>query len=182
MVSAFPPDIQTSVCGQLADCLIAVVAQRLKFHEGLGIRVPVCEVLTATTATRNLIRQGQFFKLASALETSHAEGNWTFRRYQEWLDQRERVYVPTGKESLDPNPTVQPEIPVPAHPPELERAEAVLEEASSESASYTPPPEDAPEEDVIVIDEPDEASLSDLLKKMGGSGKGRKKPPSKESS
>src|SRR5258705_8696248 len=53
VVSAFPPEIQFSVAAQLADCLLAVVSQRLHFRSDLNIRVPECEVLIATHAVKN---------------------------------------------------------------------------------------------------------------------------------
>src|SRR5947209_13619444 len=36
VVSAFPAEIQASVAGQLADCLLAVISQRLHFRNDLG--------------------------------------------------------------------------------------------------------------------------------------------------
>ena len=168
MVAAFPAEIQGGVCAQLADCLIAVVAQRLRFDESYGIRVPVCEILVATNAVRNLIRQGQFFKLASALETGHADGSWTFRRYNKWLEGRTDYFIPSGNESLD----VVPKMP-----------EGYEDAATRDATDFSGPEDDrkrkAPEkqpsparpgetvpEDVIVIEEPDEKSLSDIIRKL----------------
>src|SRR5262249_17458989 len=62
VASAFPAEIQASVCAQLADCLIAVISQRLYFRQELNIRVPECEVLIATHAIKNFIRNRDFFK------------------------------------------------------------------------------------------------------------------------
>src|SRR5713101_4692340 len=99
VVAAFLAEIQNSVAAQLADCLIGVIAQRLRFRPELKIRVPECEILVSSTAVRAMIRQGQFYKLASALESGGQEGCWTFGRYREWLDRRSDWYVP-GRESL----------------------------------------------------------------------------------
>ena len=41
-----------------------------------------------------MVRQGQFFKLPTALETGAADGCWTFARYREWLERRTDWYVP----------------------------------------------------------------------------------------
>ena len=68
MVSAFPSEIQTAVAAQLADCLVGVVAQRLRFRSDLNIRVPECEVLIPTNAVKAHIRNRDFFKIISALE------------------------------------------------------------------------------------------------------------------
>src|SRR5690349_23422139 len=74
VVSAFPAEIQGSVASQLADCLVAVIAQRLRFRQDLNIRVPECEILVATHAVKNFIRNREFFKIASSLETGADHG------------------------------------------------------------------------------------------------------------
>ncbi len=100
LVSAFAPEVQQSVCAQLADVLVGVVAQRLRFDEARALLVPECEVLMASSAVRALVRQGQFFKLASAMETAAAEGSITFARYAEWLSKKTDFVQPSA--SLEP--------------------------------------------------------------------------------
>src|SRR6266513_846755 len=68
VVSAFPSEIQSSVSAQLAYSLVAVVSQRLRFRPELNIRVTECEILMATHAVKNFIRNRDFFKIISALE------------------------------------------------------------------------------------------------------------------
>jgi twitching motility protein PilT len=41
-----------------------------------------------------MVRQGQFFKIPTALETGAADGCWTFARYREWLERRTDWHVP----------------------------------------------------------------------------------------
>lgn len=94
MVSAFPAEIQQGVAAQLADALVAVVTQRLQYRRDLDLRVPECEILIASNAVRASVRQQQFFKLNSFLETGKQEGMWTFARYRTWLDQRQRWSIP----------------------------------------------------------------------------------------
>src|SRR5712672_983190 len=86
IVSAFPSEIQASVAAQLADCLVAVVSQRLRFRPELNIRVPECEILMATHAVKNFIRNRDFFKIASAIEAGAEHAMWTFQRYRNWLE------------------------------------------------------------------------------------------------
>ena len=128
VASAFPPEIQSSVCAQLADCLVAVISQRLRFREDLNIRVPECEILMATHAVKNFIRSREFFKIVSALETGAEHDMWTFQRYARWLESREDFYVPgrnaeppdndlPGDGSAAPVPTP------PSHPGEAHRIE-----------------------------------------------------------
>src|SRR5262249_46127493 len=94
VVSAFPAEIQSSVAAQVADCLVAVIAQRLRFRQDLNIRVPECEILMATHAVRNFIRNRDFFKIASPLETGAEHGMWSFQRYPPWLENRTTWYIP----------------------------------------------------------------------------------------
>lgn len=96
LVSAFAPEIQQSICAQLAEVLVAAVAQRLHFHEGQRLLVPECEVLMATTGTKAMIRSGHFFKLASAIETGAADGSFTFSRYNEWLARKADFVQPNA--------------------------------------------------------------------------------------
>jgi twitching motility protein PilT len=94
VVAAFPAEIQSSVSSQLADCLLAVISQRLRFRTDLNIRVPECEILVATHAVKNFIRNREFFKIASALETGAEHGMWSLQRYRSWLDTRKNWHIP----------------------------------------------------------------------------------------
>jgi len=94
VVAAFPSEIQSSVAAQLADCLVAVIAQRLRFRADLNIRVPECEILIPTNPVKAHIRNRDFFKIISALEIGGENGMWTFQRYGTWLEKRTTWYVP----------------------------------------------------------------------------------------
>lgn len=93
VASAFPAEIQSAVCAQLADCLVAVVSQRLRFREDLNIRVPECEILMATNPVKNFIRTREFFKIITSIETGADHGMWTYQRYARWLDARTNFYI-----------------------------------------------------------------------------------------
>src|SRR5712672_598574 len=86
IVFAFPAEIQSAVRAQLADCLVAVVCQRLRFRPDLKMRVPECEILIPTIPIKSFIRNGDFFKIITTLETGAEHGMWTFTRYQTWLE------------------------------------------------------------------------------------------------
>jgi twitching motility protein PilT len=94
VASAFPAEIQGAVCAQLADCLVAVISQRLRFRQDLNIRVPECEILVATHAVKNFIRNRDFFKIVTAIETGADTGMWTFQRYAKWLEGRSNFFIP----------------------------------------------------------------------------------------
>ena len=105
VASAFPAEIQGAVCAQLADCLVAVISQRLRFRPDLNIRVPECEILVATHAVKNFIRNREFFKIISAIETGADHGMWGFQRYCKWLETRTNLFVPgQGAEPPDSEP------------------------------------------------------------------------------
>jgi twitching motility protein PilT len=113
VASAFPAEIQGAVCAQLADCLVAVISQRLRFRQDLNIRVPECEILVATHAVKNFIRNRDFFKIVTAIETGADTGMWTFQRYAKWLESRTNFFIP-GR-SAEP-PDSEPAEAVPAAP------------------------------------------------------------------
>jgi twitching motility protein PilT len=94
VVNAFPAEVQNAIAAQLADCLLGVVAQRLQYRPAVKMQVPECEILIASTAVRAMIRQGAFYKLATALESGGQEGCWTFARYQQWVD---RTFQPRAR-------------------------------------------------------------------------------------
>ena len=118
IVSAFPAEIQSAICAQLADCLVGVVCQRMRFIESPGLRAPECEVLLGTQSVKAIVRQGQFFKLQTALETGGNDGLFTFARYREWMEKRTDWQVPTHETESDEV------IPAEAHLPPPGKAKA----------------------------------------------------------
>jgi twitching motility protein PilT len=88
LVACFPSEAQNGVRVQLADCLAAVVCQRLSHRPEQGFRVPELELLVANPAVRNHVRSGDFHKLNSTLELGAGDGMWSLARYRRWLDQR----------------------------------------------------------------------------------------------
>ena len=93
VVSAFPSEIQNGVAAQLADCLVAVIAQRLRFRPELNISVPECEILIPNNPVKAHIRTRDFFKIISALELGAEYGMWTFQRYCNWLEKRTNWFI-----------------------------------------------------------------------------------------
>lgn len=116
VIAAFPAEARSGVRAQLADCLSAVVCQRLVFNKELGIRVPECEILRMGSAARASVRKEALSQLATVLETTAAEGSWTLDRYRRWLASRERFFVPSRKA---PGPAADGDEPVDAGLPAL---------------------------------------------------------------
>jgi twitching motility protein PilT len=144
VASAFPAEIQSAVCAQLADCLVAVISQRLRFREDLNIRLPECEILMATHAVKNFIRSREFFKIVTAIETGADHGMWTFQRYNKWLEGRKNFFIP------DLN----------AEPPDSEQAD----DAPAASKSQPRPVPPTPDEVHRIEIDPDEGSFGKILK------------------
>lgn len=110
LVLAFPAEIQNNICAQLADCLVAVVCQRLRYRTDLGIRVPECEILRPTVPVKAFIRNRDFFKIPQVLETGGEHGMWTFERYQAWLARRTQWHLPDKADGApDDEPGPPPE-------------------------------------------------------------------------
>jgi twitching motility protein PilT len=158
VASAFPSEIQAAVCAQLADCLVGVISQRLRFRPELNIRVPECEILVATHAVKNFIRTREFFKIASALETGADHGMWSFARYTKWLDGRTNWFVP----GQNPEPAENEPVENVTYAPLPPMVSAPKLEKKNSGTTQNP----AKEKDRIEI-EPVEGGLEKLLKKFG---------------
>jgi twitching motility protein PilT len=80
IIDVFPPTQQSQVRTQLANSLKAVVCQTLcRRADGSG-RVAATEVMMATPAIRNLIREGKVQSIPSALQTGSAFGMHTLNQ------------------------------------------------------------------------------------------------------
>ena len=85
VIASFPPETQSAISAQLADCLVGVIAQQLIYDPLVGLRLPVCEVLVTNHAIRGMLRKGDLFRISSVIETGREDGMWTFERYRRWL-------------------------------------------------------------------------------------------------
>ena len=160
VVAAFPAEIQPGVCAQLGDCLCGVVAQRLAFRRDLGMRVPECEILTGTSGAKGLIRQSQFFKLSTVVESGAAEGCFSFARYRAWLDAKQDWVRPSDAVPEDAAPESAEELPPDDLPP-LARPRA----ESARSAGSTPGAKGPEEEGVLVLDDA-EKDLTSVIEEL----------------
>jgi twitching motility protein PilT len=158
VASAFPPEIQSAVCAQLADCLVAVISQRLRFRTDLNIRVPECEILVATHAVKNFIRNREFFKISSALETGADHGMWSFQRYSKWLESRTGWFIPG--QNPEPSDSDPAEATLVATPP-LPAAAASKVEMKNRISTQAP----AAQENRRIEIEPVEEDFGKILKR-----------------
>ena len=160
VVSAFPAEMQNAVRAQLADCLVGALAQRLRFRPELKIRVPECEILFPTMAIRNFVRVGDFFKIASAMETGAEHGMYTFPRYQMWLENKKNWHIPTGDEKAESEPGDGAPLDLPAMTPKKAAAKTEKPEPMHHSESH-------PKAGGRIEIEPVEGGLGELLKRIG---------------
>jgi twitching motility protein PilT len=79
MIDVFPADQQAQVRVQLAAALSCVVYQRLIPRVGGGM-VAAYEVLVATSAVRNLVKEGKTHQLRNSLVTGAQDGMVTFEQ------------------------------------------------------------------------------------------------------
>lgn len=68
MIDVFPPHQQPQIRAQLSNILMAICSQRLVPAIGGG-RVVAAEILTATPAVRNIIREGKSHQLDAVIQT-----------------------------------------------------------------------------------------------------------------
>ena len=80
IIDVFPPEQQSQIRTQVAASIQAVVCQALcKTSDGKG-RVAATEVMIATPAVRNLIREGKLQSIPSALQTGSRYGMHTLNQ------------------------------------------------------------------------------------------------------
>jgi twitching motility protein PilT len=163
VVSAFPAEIQSSVAAQMADCMLAVISQRLRFRPELNIRVPECEILIPTHAVKNFIRNRDFFKITSSLETGAEHGMWTLQRYRTWLDTRKNWFIP-GKTAEPADSEAAEVAPAPARPPAFPIvSKSAKSEPKHSSHSHSP----GSKASTRIEIEPGESEFGKILKRPG---------------
>lgn len=76
IIDVFPPSQQAQIRTQFAESIEAVATQTL-LKKKAGGRVAAVEVMTGSTAVRNLIREGKIHQLPGTLQVSQKEGMQT---------------------------------------------------------------------------------------------------------
>jgi twitching motility protein PilT len=147
---SFPAEIQGNIRGQLADCLVGVICQRLDYLPEHRLRVPRCEILTANLAARGTIRSGNTSQIVNVIQAGGEDGMWTFDRYGRWMEQRKDWARPTAAATAS----------AAAPPAALAPAAVPASAASTAPASEVAPLEAIPAEDM------DLAELNDLARQI----------------
>jgi twitching motility protein PilT len=76
IIDVFPPNQQAQIRAQFAESIQAVITQTL-LKKKTGGRVAALEILTGTTAVRNLIREGKIHQLPGTMQVSQKDGMQT---------------------------------------------------------------------------------------------------------
>ena len=74
MIDVFPPGQQEQIRIQLANNIQAVISQQLLPRAGAPGRIPAVEVMIASPAVRNLIRENKTHQIPSVIQTSGQHG------------------------------------------------------------------------------------------------------------
>ena len=96
VIDVFPPEQQQQIRVLLANTLQGIVAQQLIPRSDRPGRVAAMEILVATPAIRNLIREGKTFQIQTQLQTGARHGMQTLdmslrQLYQKKIISREEV-------------------------------------------------------------------------------------------
>jgi twitching motility protein PilT len=103
IIDAFPPAQQAQIRTQLSEALEAVVTQTL-LKKKAGGRVAALEIMVATTAVRNLIREAKLHQIPGIMQASQKDGMQTMDMALTELVNRGVVHkVEAQSRSMNPN-------------------------------------------------------------------------------
>ena len=90
IIDIFPASQKGQIRSMMSESLEAVIAQKLLQTKDKKGRIPVLEIMIATTAIRNLIREDRIYQIPSVMQAGGVEGMQT-------LDQDLQRLVSQGK-------------------------------------------------------------------------------------
>ena len=76
IIDVFPPNQQAQIRAQFAESIEAVMTQTLVKKKSGG-RIAALEIMTGTTAVRNLIREGKIHQIPGTMQVSQKDGMQT---------------------------------------------------------------------------------------------------------
>ena len=110
IVGTFPAEHQQQIRLQLSTTIKAVLSQQLLLKKGGHGRVAACEVMIATPAIRNQIREGKTPQMESAILASANEGSITMDNYLIKLVREGKIDANTAVEAANNIDRVQAEV------------------------------------------------------------------------
>jgi len=96
IIDSFPSDQQSQIRAQLSTTLIGIVSQRLVPRISGG-RIPACEIMFATAAIKNLIRERKTYQIDLVIDTSSQEGMLSLSRSLVELVRRREISLETAE-------------------------------------------------------------------------------------
>lgn len=76
VIDVFPPNQQAQIRAQFAESIEAVITQTL-LKKKAGGRIAALEIMTGTTAVRNLVREGKIHQIPGTMQVSQKDGMQT---------------------------------------------------------------------------------------------------------
>ncbi len=80
ILDSFPSDHQNQIRSQLATVLQGIVSQQLLPSTKYNKLIAACEILFATPAVRNLIREGKHYQIKNIIQTGRDQGMYSLER------------------------------------------------------------------------------------------------------
>jgi twitching motility protein PilT len=103
IIDVFPPNQQAQIRAQFSESIEAVITQTLLKKKGGG-RVAALEIMTGTTAVRNLIREGKIHQIPGTMQVSQKDGMQTMDMALQSLVSRGLVSKEEAQsKSMNPN-------------------------------------------------------------------------------
>ncbi|NLJ36031.1 MAG: type IV pilus twitching motility protein PilT [candidate division WS1 bacterium] len=96
MIDVFPANEQEQIRVQLSNNLVAIASQQLLPRAGQPGRVAAIEVMIASSAIRNLVRENKAHQITSIIQTSGAEGMQTMDQALRDLYQQSLITYEVG--------------------------------------------------------------------------------------
>lgn len=93
IIDVFPPHQQAQIRMQLSLTLQGIVAQQLLPRADIPGRALACEILVATSAVRNIIREGKTYQLPTVMQTGAKLGMQTMDNSLRSLYQRRMITI-----------------------------------------------------------------------------------------
>ncbi len=95
IIDSFPPEQQNQIRSQLSSALLAVISQRIIPGTKGGL-VPACEIMIATPAVSNLIRENKIHEIDLVIETSSEQGMISLNKSLYNLIQKREISLRNG--------------------------------------------------------------------------------------
>lgn len=73
IIDVFPPGQKEQIRSMLSESLVAVIAQKLIIKKNNSGRIPVCEIMIANTAVKNLIREDKIFQIPTLIQSGSSD-------------------------------------------------------------------------------------------------------------